>query len=141
MTITCGIYLYSVPMKKFLLCHATGSRNQWSIPKGLPDEGETEFAAASRELKEETGIKLDELSVRAVHELPQVKYRKQKKTLISFLVITDTDLSGHKLVCESYVDDKFPEVNKYQWVDAVTFCRMAHETQVQNMDRIKELLP
>lgn len=141
MVTTCGIYLYSAPMKKFLLCHATRSRALWSIPKGLPDKGETELQAAVRELEEETGIRLSELKVKAVYELPPVKYKKQNKILVSFLVIADTDLSNQKLICRSYVDGKFPEINRYEWVDADAFCKMAHDTQVQNMDTVKPLLP
>jgi putative (di)nucleoside polyphosphate hydrolase len=141
MSTTCGIYLYCIPMKKFLLCHATRSRNLWSIPKGLADEGETELEAAARELEEETGIKLSDLKVRAVHKLPPARYKKQNKTLVSFLVLTDTDLSGRKLSCTSYVDGKFPEIDRFEWVDPVTFCGMAHETQVRNMDAISKLLP
>ena len=38
------------------LVHRTKSGGFWEFPKGHLDEGETPFAAASRELKEETGL-------------------------------------------------------------------------------------
>ena len=90
MKTTCGIYLYSTALKKLLVCHATNaSWKTWSIPKGLKDPGEESFIAATRELKEETGIDLRKISVLNVRELPAVKYKKQNKTLEAFLVITD----------------------------------------------------
>lgn len=141
MVTTCGIYLYSVPMKKFLLCHATRSRSSWSIPKGLPEPGETALEAATREMEEETGIRLNELEVLGINELPPVQYKKQSKTLVSFLVIINNDMQERKLVCSSYVDGKFPEIDRYEWVDADTFCKMAHETQIRNIETIKKLLP
>lgn len=42
-----------------LLVHASGNYNRhkpWSIPKGMPDEGETPEQAARRETREETGV-------------------------------------------------------------------------------------
>src|SRR6185295_19485258 len=91
--VTCGIYLYSIPLKKILVCHATNSPwNKWSIPKGLQDEGEELYAAAARELYEETGVSLKELHLVNALQLPAVKYQKQNKLLESFLVLTDADL-------------------------------------------------
>jgi 8-oxo-dGTP pyrophosphatase MutT (NUDIX family) len=140
METTCGIYLYSVPARKFLIGHATRSKNSWSIPKGLKDEGEDDLKAAIRELEEETGIVFGDLDVVGIHPLPPVQYKKQKKVLSSFLVITNTDLSEKKLVCHSLVNGKFPEIDKFMWADADTVRSMAHETQAHNMDLVEEIL-
>lgn len=140
MDITCGIYLYSAHTQKFLIGHATGSRASWSIPKGLKDEGEDELRAAVRELEEETGVSLEKLDITAVYPLPQVRYKKQKKILASFLVVTTTDLQDTKLVCRSLVNGRFPEIDKFMWVDLEEMGRMVHEAQVQNIPLIKELL-
>lgn len=140
MDITCGIYLYNTHTQKFLIGHATRSKASWSIPKGLKDEGEDELKAAIREMEEETGLDLNRLDVLAIHPLPQIQYKKQKKLLASFLVITATDLHDTKLVCRSLVNGQFPEINKFMWVDIGEMGRMVHEAQVQNIPLIKELL-
>lgn len=141
MKITCGIYLYSTEKKKFLLCHATKSSfKNWSIPKGLPDEGEAELNAAIRELLEETGIDLKELHVLAVKGLPEVPYQKQKKTLKPFLVVTDTRIDESRLKCSTLVDGKYPEVDKFKWADLEEMKELAHETQTKNLELIEEEL-
>jgi 8-oxo-dGTP pyrophosphatase MutT (NUDIX family) len=134
MKITCGVYLYSTILKQFLLCHATNSRfDMWSIPKGLPDENETCWDAAIRELYEETGIKVDELRVIYKLELPPAEYTKQKKVLHSFLVVTDTDLTGFDLTCFSMVEGRYPEIDKYGWAGFAELRSLAHESQQVNI--------
>jgi len=44
---------------KFLILHRTD--NRWGLPAGKIEKGESDLAAAKRELKEETGISADEL--------------------------------------------------------------------------------
>tara|TARA_R110002074_G_scaffold52243_1_gene131724 strand:- start:109 stop:573 length:465 start_codon:yes stop_codon:yes gene_type:complete len=63
-----GILLYRFKDGKiqFLVCHTGGpygrrsDKDSWSIPKGGIEEGEDTLDAATRELKEETGIGSDE---------------------------------------------------------------------------------
>ena len=139
--ITCGIYLYDTLQKKILVCHATRSRwNQWSIPKGLPDEGESLSEAGVRELYEETGIVLDQLHVIARHKFPPVKYQKQNKQLESFLVITDSDLSNQKFTCHSYTENSFPEVDKWKWISLEEAEKLIHEAQQKNLKKIAEFI-
>jgi 8-oxo-dGTP diphosphatase len=47
--------------------------DDWSLPKGKLDPGETPEAAALREVEEETGVR-----ARLVRELPPVEYRDAK---------------------------------------------------------------
>jgi 8-oxo-dGTP pyrophosphatase MutT (NUDIX family) len=139
--ITCGIYLYSLPLRKIVVCHATRAPwNSWSIPKGLPEEGEELYAAAIRELYEETGIEVKDLHVHAVHVLESQKYQKQNKILESFLVVTTTDLDKHSFVCHSLTEKGYPEVDKWKWVALEEAENMLHESQQKNIFRIKELL-
>lgn len=141
MVTTCGIYLFSVPQSKFLLCHATRSKaNMWSIPKGLKEPDESCFESAIRELFEETGIEAGNLDVRLCKELPATKYRKQNKILQSFLLATDTDLISVKLRCISLVKEGYPEIDKYKWAGIDEVEILAHESQRENMPIIKELL-
>ncbi len=53
MQLSCGVIV--TDGVRLLLGHATGSA-RWDIPKGLCEAGETEEAAARRELAEETGL-------------------------------------------------------------------------------------
>jgi 8-oxo-dGTP pyrophosphatase MutT (NUDIX family) len=138
MKTTCGIYLFNLHTRQFLLCHATRSRfDQWSIPKGLPDENESCYDAAIRELYEETGIKLEDLRVIQIKELPAVKYKKQNKLLQPFLLVTDTDLSSFEFSCISMVNDKYPEVDKYGWAGFDEMKTLAHESQRVNLPLIE----
>lgn len=140
MVVTCGVYLYSTLQKAFLLCHATRSRmTMWSIPKGLPDENESCRDAAFRELYEETGIEVNTLHVLYESQLPAVRYKKQRKLLESFLVVTDTDLNDFSFRCRSMVDGKFPEVDKFRWVGFEEMEKLAHEAQIANLPLLKEL--
>jgi predicted NUDIX family NTP pyrophosphohydrolase len=65
-----------------LLVHPSGNYNRrapWSIPKGLPDEGEALEHAARRETLEETGIEAGELV-----PLGAIEYTKSRKTVVAF---------------------------------------------------------
>lgn len=135
--ITCGIFLYQPLIKKFLICHATKARwNQWSIPKGIMDEGENEYTAAKRELYEETGIDPEELDLLHVEALPPVTYKKSKKELHSFLIITEFD-ENIKLICRSLVKDSYPEIDKFKWAKFEELEDVLHEAQVTLLKEIK----
>ena len=129
---TCGIYLYSKRLDKFLACHATHAAwNQWSIPKGLQNTKESLLDTATRELKEETGIELGRLNILQVHQLPTMKYQKQDKVLESFLIVTDTDLSHHPFICRSLTDKMVPEIDDWKWI-SMNQRSMLHESQQKN---------
>jgi 8-oxo-dGTP pyrophosphatase MutT (NUDIX family) len=55
MEITCGSFLID-PLNRILMCLTTGTKNFWTVPKGLPESHESFYEAAVRELEEETGI-------------------------------------------------------------------------------------
>lgn len=78
MQVSCGLLLYDAAAGlSVLLVHPGGpywrgkDDGAWSIPKGLPGEGEEPLAAAIREFREETGLE----PVPPFHELTP---RKQK---------------------------------------------------------------
>ena len=65
-----------------LLVHPSGAYNRrapWSIPKGLPEPGESAEEAARRETLEETGVEAG-----ALVELGRVRYRKSRKEIVGF---------------------------------------------------------
>lgn len=139
--ITCGIYLYDRNSSKLLICHATdASWRTWSIPKGLKNSDEESFAAAARELKEETGIDLLKLQISKTAELQPVKYKKQNKVLESFLVITDTPLENEKLHCESLTPKGKPEIDKWAWIELSKLKEKVHESQAENFILLQQLI-
>jgi predicted NUDIX family NTP pyrophosphohydrolase len=79
-----GTLLYRASEGKLevLIVHPSGNYNRhkpWSIPKGVPDEGESLEAAARRETLEETGVVAGELV-----PLGFVRYAKSGKRVHAF---------------------------------------------------------
>lgn len=79
-----------------LLVHPSGNYNRhapWSLPKGLPDEGETLIEAAIRESHEEAGI-----SGIVPHQLTSLghsDYRKSKKRVHAFAAEVTAEHAPH----------------------------------------------
>lgn len=76
------LYRGSGDSLEVLLVHPSGNYNRrapWSIPKGLPDEGETLESAARRETLEETGVVAGELT-----PLAPIEYKKSRKRVHCF---------------------------------------------------------
>lgn len=141
MVITCGTYLFSTLLNKFLVCHPTKTRwNNWSIPKGLMEDGENIYDVCIRELHEETGIDIKKINVISQHQLPTRLYKKQKKSLDSYLVITDTDFADHKFTCNLVEGKDFPENDKWKWVTLEEAAPMIHESQAENLPLIATLV-
>jgi 8-oxo-dGTP pyrophosphatase MutT (NUDIX family) len=119
--LTCGIYLFD-DNNLLLIQHPTGFRpTVWGVPKGRPDIGEENlFEVAKRELFEETGIVLDDLTIVHQEEFNEVRYNDTNKYLKGFFVKVEEDLSDFDLHCDSMVyrngEPSFPEVDEYKWV-------------------------
>jgi predicted NUDIX family NTP pyrophosphohydrolase len=77
-----------------LLVHPSGNYNKhapWSIPKGLADEGENDFAVtARRETLEETGVTAGELI-----DLGHIEYRKSRKRIHCYAGKAPADAAPH----------------------------------------------
>jgi predicted NUDIX family NTP pyrophosphohydrolase len=68
--------------REVLIVHPSGNYNRrapWSIPKGVPDEGEALEAAARRETSEETGVVAG-----ALVPLGSIRYTKSRKEIHCF---------------------------------------------------------
>ena len=82
--ISAGTLLYRKTSERVevLIVHPSGAYNRkspWSIPKGLPDEGEELEGAARRETLEETGVEAGELV-----PLGSIDYTRSRKTVVAF---------------------------------------------------------
>jgi predicted NUDIX family NTP pyrophosphohydrolase len=142
MKYTSGIFF--IRDDKALICHPTKhDPNLWSIPKGVPDDGENYWQAAVRETLEETGIEVPVDSIRQT--LKKFKYKHGKKTLISFLIIGDENPDINfdiELKCSSYVaPDKggFPEIDDFRWTTLDDAEKLLHYTQAYHIPIIRSI--
>jgi 8-oxo-dGTP pyrophosphatase MutT (NUDIX family) len=146
--ITCGIFLYDSIRKKILCCKPfiNGSKDVkfWTIPKGRIDEYDKDyFAAAVRELKEETSVDLSKIDYDKHHELDFVEYKHGKKSLKPFLIISKKNLKDIELKCLSFYENekgKFPEIGGYFWFSLDDAKDKLHYTQSQCIPEIEKIL-
>ena len=112
-----------------LLVHPSGGYNRrapWSIPKGLPDEGEELEQAARRETVEETGIVAGELV-----PLGAVEYRKSRKTVVAF---AGEAPAGQTPRCASW------EVDQAEFVPIARAVEILHPDQSAFLERLAGVL-
>jgi len=116
--ITCGAFVID-KLGNILLCRATGSENDWTVPKGLLENDEMSHIAAKRELLEETGIDINKYPY-MMYELGVWPYAHKNKVIVGFLFMVDAVIN-QTLFCESHFTSKLtgmrlPEVDMYQWL-------------------------
>lgn len=129
---TSGIFLYSIPDKKFLVGHVTNS-SFYSIPKGEVEQNEGYFTTAKRELFEETNIKYEDLNVANVQRLPKQKYKSKKKILHPYLVCVFNSISEFEVKCNSVIDNTdIPEFDGFEWATLKTPPNL-HKTQIDSI--------
>lgn len=112
---------------RYLLVHPSGNYNRRapdSIPKGLPEEGETEEQTALRETREETG-----LACRILAPLGEIDYRKSRKTIVCFLAEPLEPPASTKLKPASW------EVDRVEFVTAEEAQRRLHPDQRPFLER------
>jgi predicted NUDIX family NTP pyrophosphohydrolase len=113
-----------------LLVHASGAYNRrspWSIPKGIPDAGETDLAAtARRETMEETGVSAGELVA-----LGHIDYKKSRKRIHCFAGPAPADANPHTASWE---------VDQACFVAVGRAREILHPDQVVFLDRLSELM-
>lgn len=112
-----------------LIVHPSGNYNRrapWSIPKGLPDEGEELEAAARRETVEETGVLAGELA-----PLGHIDYTKSRKRVFAFAGPAPADAQPR---CASW------EVDRAEFVPIADARDRLHPDQAAFVDRLLEHL-
>jgi putative (di)nucleoside polyphosphate hydrolase len=111
---------------ELLLCHVTGT-NHWDIPKGLREQGESTLEAAKRELREETGLQLDDAMF---EEIGSFEHLKNKRLHLYKAHAPESLDSLGNLICTSYFShdvtgDPTPEMDCFRWAsrdDITSLC-------------------
>ncbi|MCH5373391.1 MAG: NUDIX domain-containing protein [Planctomycetes bacterium] len=112
-----------------LLVHPSGNYNRhapWSIPKGIPDDGEDLESAARRETREETGVTAGDLTA-----ISSIDYRRSRKRIFAFAGPAPEDAAPR---CESW------EVDRAEFVSMEDARRLIHPDQAPFLDRLQRLL-
>lgn len=123
------LYRHRSGRLEVLLVHPSGNYNRrapWSIPKGIPDEGEPLEAAARRETREETGLTAGELA-----PLGSICYRKSRKRIHGFAGPCAADAAP---CCASW------EVDRAEFVSLEQARGLIHPDQLPFLDRLEALL-
>jgi len=113
-----------------LLVHASGNYNAhkpWSIPKGLPDLGESLETAARRETWEETGVPVTGQLI----EMGMERYSKSGKQIHGFAGLAPADAAAH---CASW------EVDRAEFVSLADARKLLHPEQLPLLERAWEWL-
>lgn len=111
-----------------LLVHPSGNYNRhkpWSVPKGLPDEGESLEDAARRETLEEAGVECGELT-----PLGSIDYTKSKKRVH----VWASPWTGGEPSCASW------EVDRAEFLLLDDAREKIHPDQRVFLDRLTETL-
>lgn len=103
---------------QLLVAHVTG-QNQWDIPKGGGDPGETPVVAALRELLEETGVAL---KAEQLTEVGRVQYTVRKNLHLFIARVDSSRLDITQCNCTSFFPHEktglpTKEVDAFRWMD------------------------
>jgi predicted NUDIX family NTP pyrophosphohydrolase len=112
-----------------LLVHPSGPYNRkapWSIPKGVPDDGEDLQDAARRETWEETGVRAGELA-----PLGHIDYQKSRKRVHGFAGAAPADAAPRPTSWE---------VDQAAFVPIAQARVLLHPDQRVFLDRLVQLL-
>jgi predicted NUDIX family NTP pyrophosphohydrolase len=120
------LYRYQAGVLEVLLVHPSGNYNRrapWGIPKGEPDENETDLEqTARRETREETGVVAGTLQT-----LGHIDYTKSRKRIHCFAGPAPTDAQPY---CASW------EVDQACFVPLERARQLIHPEQAPFLDRL-----
>lgn len=134
---TCGV-LFIDKNNNILICRATNSNN-FSIPKGLNEEGESDIDTAAREVKEETGLLIDP---KKLIYFDSSLYKNKKKTLFMFIYKLDY-INEKEMHCDSFFEmygKTFPENDLFLKINICDYDKYnIHATQKLLIKKYLEL--
>ena len=132
------VYRRTREQLEVLLVHPSGNYNRhkpWSIPKGLPDEGETLEAAAVRETREEAGLDVgsqqDHSKQPELISLGHIDYTRSRKRVHAFAIAAPADAAPRPASWE---------VDRAEFLPIAEAERLIHPGQKPFLDRLAELL-
>jgi predicted NUDIX family NTP pyrophosphohydrolase len=114
----------------------------WSIPKGLPEEHENPLDTAKRELKEETGFKVD-------GEFIDLGELNQSSIKIVHVWALEKDLDITNTVSNTFTLEwpinsgkahEYPEVDKAGWFDIELAKKKIRKEQIGFIDKLIEII-
>lgn len=114
--VTCAVVIIDND-GNILACHSTGRKENegYDFPKGMANAYETDLQAATRELREETGLELTEAELSHVCDCGIHKHNNEKDIHI-FIYPVDSFPSIDSLKCTSYFEQygkQVPEVESF----------------------------
>jgi len=122
------LYRMHAGQLEVLIVHPSGNYNRnkpWSIPKGLPDEGESLEATARRETLEEAGVEAGEL-----FNLGSIRYTTKSRKVVHGFAGPAPPSVTPKPICW--------EVDRAEFVPVDTARELLHADQVAFLDRLLE---
>lgn len=143
--ITCGIFIVNT-VGAILTCHPTGHNpTQWDIPKGCGEPNELPMETLARELEEETGLVLANLTGELYNVSEQCgyfEYKHGRKALHAFVLFLDdnSQIDIATLKCTSFVQapTPFPEVDAFTWM-VWSELKLLHPTQQCALEAIADI--
>ncbi len=129
-----GVVTISVEATTFVLVTHRPHYDDWSIPKGKRDDGETDEACAMREVLEETGLHA------VLHEeLPEAHYvdHKGRPKIVRYWRMTlDPNQHSTSIFPSFEANDEVDEVRWLRPVDALALLHYEHDR-----DLVRHLFP
>ena len=132
--VSCGILLLD-PEGRVLLAHATGT-NHWDIPKGQGEPGETEAQSALREMREETGLVIEEARLK---DLGRYAYRRDKDLHLFAARALPGEIDISCCCCTSLFPRRedgvmIPEMDDWRWTEPREVGRYASRSLARLFD-------
>lgn len=134
---SCGTLIIN-KRSQIILCHVTGT-NHWDLPKGMRESNESTLQAAKRELREETGLELDDA---LFEEIGDFDYQIHKRLHLFKVRAHESLDSLGQLICTSYFShhvtgEPTPEMDGFCWAsrhEIRSLCTLLMAQQLLSFD-------